>query len=177
MIGNTDNGLILVVCERSDRVSWSYFPFVVDRVVAFCEAYESDADPTILVETMTANFAMQKPSMIAIALATPQGLLAGHILVQIEDWMGVRKATIIQLEVDKEYALKPEVVTPAYEWILWWAKECGAKELQCLARNDAVARLFRQRYGFESKRILMRKSLATDSENIVKFPASNAENH
>ena len=176
MISRTDGGLTIVVCERTDPISWSYFPYIVLRAQAFIKEYDADANPQIFADVMVANFAAATPSMIAIGLINESGFLVGHLVVQIEDYMGSRFATIIQLEVDSESALKPEVIAPAYDWIKGWAAKCGAKRLQCMARNDAVARLFRQRYGFEKKRVLMTLALATDGENVVQFPAPQAEN-
>lgn len=169
MIGNTDNGLQILVVERTCRVSWAYMTTALDRIRAFCEKYDSDANVETLFDNIIVNFASGKPVVIPLLLLDRDGTVRGHMLLTIEDWMGCRMATIIQLEVDHETPLTIEVIQPAYDWVEGWAQKQGAQFLQCFARNEMVERLFRQRYGFDTKRILMRKKLA--AAPVVAEPA------
>lgn len=157
MIYDTGNGLRVMILERRDNAAWAYWPVAWKRIEAFCRAYDSDADIPTLWQTLAENFASPGPQSIPLLLLDDKGMAIGHLLVCIEDWVGRRVCSIVQLEVDG--ALSAEVIDPAFDWIKRWAIAQGCEILQCFARNDAVARLFRQKYGFEAARTLMRQRL------------------
>ena len=153
----TAGGLTIMVCERSDSDSVRLFPELLRRVRAFCAEYDSDAEIATMEDALWANFASRAPSLYGMLLLNDHGVVLGHLIVAREDWMGCQMATIIQLESD--VPLSDEVLDPAYAWVKAYAIASGAEHLQCLARKESLARLFRMRYGFEHKRTLMRLRL------------------
>lgn len=168
MLGETDNNLRILVLERQDPAAWSYWPIAWRRVEAFCRKYDSDANLVVLWQTLVANFASSAPTTLMLLLLRPQGVVIGHLLITIEDWIGCRMATINQLEVD--VPLTPEVIQPAYDWICRWAEGQKAEQLQCLARDKVLARLFRTKYDFVESRVLMRKRLRGKDGECPKGP-------
>lgn len=165
MIYDTGSGLRVLILERRDNAAWAYWPVAWKRIAEFCEKYDSDAHAPTLWQTLVENFASPGPQSIPILLLNDKGEAIGHLLVCIEDWVGRRVCSIVQLEVDG--VLSTEVVGPAYDWVKRWAMAQGCEILQCFARNDVVARLFRQKYGFEASRTLMRQRLVKEEAPVV----------
>lgn len=155
------DGLAVLIVERGDHEAWALMPELLRRVTAFCVQYDSDAKNGMLQEALIRSFVLPNPGYIGMLLIK-DGAIIGHLVVALEDWMGVRMATIVQIEADVH--LSPEIVDVPLKWLEDWARLSGANYFQCLARNDALARLFQSKYGFERKRILMRKPLVVDDD-------------
>lgn len=159
------DGLTILVVERRDAAGWAYMPELLKRVDEFCTKYDSDSKPGKFIEAMIQSFVMTQPGIIGMLLIDKDGKTIGHLVIALEEWMGAKMATIVQIEAD--VALTSDLIDAPLDWLQRWATANGADHFQCLARNEIVARLFRQKYGFEQKRILMRKRLgAVDSKQM-----------
>lgn len=150
-------GLTVLILEQTDAAAWGYMPELLRRAYAFCEKYESDANAAMLLASIKQSFVNPTPGIIGMLLVMEGRGVIGHLVVTLEEWMGCRMATIVQIE--SEIVLTPEILEAPFEYLNNWALLSGAKFFQCLARNETVARLFQQKYGFERKRVLMRKAL------------------
>ena len=150
------NGLTVLILEQTDAAAWQLMPELLKRVYEFCQKYDSDANTPQLLGSIKQSFVHPTPGIIGMLLLM-NGKVTGHLLVTLEEWMGCRMATIVQIESD--VPLTHDIVDGPFEFLNDWAVFSGARYFQCLARNDTVARLFSQKYGFQRQRVLMRKRL------------------
>lgn len=149
--------MTLLVVEKSDPLAWGLMPMLCERIRAFCTKYDSDAKPETFIQQLQTSFVLREPGIIGMLLLDGNVNVTGHIVVSLEEWMGTRMATILQLESDEP--LTEELVRAPLEWFEWWAIANKAEHFQCFARNQAAARLFERKYGFQNMRVLMRKKL------------------
>lgn len=157
-----------------DASAWALMPELFRRVENFNLRYDTDSKPGRLNEALRRSFIESMPGMIGMLLLTDKAVI-GHLVVTLEDWMGTKMATIIQLESDEP--ITPEMMDVPYEFLHHWAAGNGCAFLQCMARSEVVARLFRQKYGFDQKRILMRKAIAVvQGESNPQMAVATAEN-
>ena len=145
-----------MIFRREDPEAWPLGPHLFERIAKFCKEYDSDSVPELIVQALVEDFALGAGKLVAVALVV-DGRVAGHILVTMEEWGGKLYATIIQFELD--VPLPREERLAWARWLEDWARARGAVAMQALARTRALARAFRA-YGFEEKRILLRKPLA-----------------
>lgn len=151
--------------DSNSAKGWQLFPHAILRIVKFCQQYDSDADAKKLVAQLKTNFVYSEPNGYILLLLEGQTVV-GHILVAMEEWFGTKMATIIQLEIDKP--MDRELQKRALEDVENWARLKGATFVQCMARNDTVARAFSIYHGFTRQRIMMRKSLESPSTGLVE---------
>jgi hypothetical protein len=154
------DGLTLLVVEKKDPLAWAMMPALKARIEKFCATYDSDAKPDLFLQQLEQSFILVHPGIIGMLLLDDKAAIVGHIVLTLEDWMGTKMATILQLECD--VPLTEELFRVPLEWFEWWAKASGAQFFQCFARNEAAARLFEKKFGFEKKRVLMRKRLEAE---------------
>ena len=153
------NGLTVLILEQTDPLAWQLMPEFLRRTYAFCQKYDSDANIGTLLGTIKQHFVLPTPGIVGMLLLTGERVV-GHLVVSLEEWMGCRMATIVQIESD--IALTHDIVDVPFSYLTNWASLNGAKFFQCLARDERLARLFQGKYGFERKRVLMRKRLVVD---------------
>jgi hypothetical protein len=154
-----------VVLRSSDARSWWLFPAAVLRVSEFVRKYDSDADPLLMVAQLKQAFIHPRPAAHLMVLLE-DNVIVGHLLVIVETWFGTDFATIVQLEIDRPVPRAMARDTMAF--IEDWAKEMGCKFIQCMARNEQVARAFKIFHGFERTRVMMKKSLSTADAVVPK---------
>lgn len=171
------NGLTVLILEQTDATAWQLMPELLRRTYDFCQKYDSDANTAMLLGSIKQAFVLPTPGIVGMLLLMEGKGVVGHLIVTLEEWMGCRMATIVQIESD--IPLTHDIVDGPFEFLNDWAVFSGARYFQCLARNDTVARLFQQKYGFERKRILMRKRLEPvvvddDRQTASTVPESHA---
>jgi len=144
-----------ILLHRSWPESYAYLPIAFDRITKFCTKYNDDSPPEVLCETLLTEFAKNAPGTIVVLGLRPDGSVCGHALVALEMWLSGKMATVLQMESDEP--LKRTEMEAAFSVICKWAEDNGAKELQIFARDHRLERVFRRFYGFETKRIFMKR--------------------
>jgi hypothetical protein len=142
-------------------------PEACERIGRFCQQVAADVPAELLVETLWHNFIAANPLMIAFLGLEDSGVV-GHCLVDIESWAGSTEkfATVLQFQLDRP--VPRSEMQRCYAQLVRWALSHDATQLQALASNERTARLFRQRYGFATHRILMRRPLIKASPSAPK---------
>lgn len=151
----------------SDPRAWGAMPQIFQRVAHFCEEYRSDASIERLGQSILTNFAAEKPLLRVFAflecIPQPDGSISpvvrGHVLVEVDEWAGKKCLTVIQFELDRDAKIPRETLELGIRVLDEWARVEGASDIRIVARNTAVARLFRSRYGYEPRGVLMKKAV------------------
>lgn len=146
----------MMLDKRTD-MAWVYMPAALNRIRAFCAAIDSDADPEMMAEAVYHSFVSDNPTCLCFLLLDDAGAVRGHLVVVLEQWMGCKAATIVQLETD--VAIPDTVGKSVMAYLEGWARARGCKFFQCLARTTSTARLFEQRYDFKPIRVLLRRPI------------------
>lgn len=152
----------------SDARSWPLVPQLFGRIIEFCEKYGSDADPGRLIRSVATNYIAEPPILRAFGFVetkkfedgTAISTLRGHVLVEVDEWAGRRCLTVVQFEIDHGYGITPELLQHGRSVLDEWARLEKATDVRIVARNEAVARLFRSRYGYEPRGVLMKKAVS-----------------
>lgn len=154
-----------LLLSAEDARSWHYFPHAIFRIAKFAKKYDSDADIAMMVAQLKLSF-VRPDSPANILLFLNKGVTVGHLLTSMEEWFGTSFATIVQYELDQPCPRNFTVLALAE--VEKWAVARGARFLQCLARDEHVARAFSTFHGFEKNRIVMRKPLSTDVATTIQ---------
>lgn len=154
-----EGALEVLVLTCTDARAWAYWPIGAKRVADFCVKYDTDADPMLMVAQLRTAF-VQPKSNAYILLLLEDGNVIGHLLVTLEEWFGTRIASIVQYELDK--TIPRSMANETLRCVEDWARQAGAAFVQCMARNEAVARTFSTYFNFKRERVMLRKSLSTD---------------
>lgn len=133
---------------------WRHFGEVLERITSFCNTYESDAQPQMLEDIIVAHYVNRDDKMLLLACIVDDVVVA-HLLATLDVWCGARYATIVQYEADKGKMSSTDRAE-GYKMLEAWAQSHSA-DLQILARNPKMAKLFARYHGFSPLRVLMRK--------------------
>lgn len=150
--------------EQGDSLSWSMMPELQRRVKAFCETYDGEADPVVVVAILKQSFVSPTPGMVGWLHLDEFGKVIGHCLLTVGDWMGTKIVTVLQLELER--SLTPELGAAMMSWIERFGRANQAKHIHCTTRNEAIARLFARQYGFSKKLVWMARPI-----NVTQMPA------
>lgn len=143
--------------DRNVKEHWTYFAELVERVENFCVRYDSDADPKILSNILITHFTQYNDNMLLLVSIVDNKVVA-HLVAGIDTWCGAKYGTIIQYEANRgEMPLEDK--QQGYWYLENWATKHQA-QLQILARNPQMAKLFNRYWGFKPERILMRKRIS-----------------
>jgi hypothetical protein len=145
-----------ILLHGSITDAWELMPQACERIEAFCRKYESKADPTMLTRTLKVHFVAQVPQIVCMVAVDGDRIVA-HALAQVGEFFGSHHLEITQYEAD--VPIPPIHVWSGIGTLSAWARTLGAGHIQIAARNPAVARLFRRKYGFEQKQTLMHREI------------------
>lgn len=153
------DGVAIYELRADDGKSWQIFPHAALRIARFAKEYDSDANTVLMMAHVKSAFVFSPASTQQILVAIDGDKIVGHVFTAIEEWFDTKFATVVQYELDE--AVPFELLSVGLKRIEEWSKERGAAFMQCLARNEKVARAFSMFHGFTRNRVIMRKTLST----------------
>ena len=148
----------LMILDKHDSLSWVLMPKALERIEKFCRKYQTDTNADELVNLVQMHFVAENPLlMVAVGFQPGKGVFA-HALACIDENIGNRFVTIMQLESDVPFEDRKAVNLILDQFKLWGLSH-NAIEVNIVTTDEAHARLFKRYYGFRQHRIVMRKSL------------------
>jgi hypothetical protein len=142
--------------HRANPLSWSLMPEVCGRIAKMADEIGSDFPGVVLGSALQQHFASERPQVAAIAGLTEAGVI-GHALIETAQWGGKLVCNVRQLKLDETVPL--EDLDAAFGVIQGWARQNGCDELRAFALTEPLARLFRIRYAFETKGVVVGRSV------------------
>lgn len=133
-----------VPLHKSNPGTELYLRAACDRVAAFAEKYDPEANPDILYPLLVSSYL--EATGMSLLLILRDAELIGHCLLVVEDYYGTRSLNVNQYELDE--SIPDEIAKQGIADIAKNAARVGATKVRIQARNKRVARLFRTRYGF-----------------------------
>ena len=127
--------------------SQKYFRPVLDRIVKFCEQFETEADVDELFEHIIRNHISPEPTALIFVDVDENDEIKAHMLANIESYFNSRNVTITQYWKDKGHSIPKRDIEMVLDNLRSWGKNNGATKLRIFARNEAVSRVL-SRYGF-----------------------------
>ncbi len=155
------DGTTVLMIEQRDSLAWAMVPELIRRVREFCTKYDSEGDPVAVDATIRTEFVRPTPGVVGFLHLDELGTPIGHLLASVGDWMGTKIVTILQVESDR---VTPPLAEAMLDWLSRWGTKNGAKSIHCTTRNEALARLFSKKYGFERGMVLMRRPITVAQE-------------
>ena len=148
----------LMILDKSDSLSWALMPLAVERIKTFCHFYQTDTNAEALANLVHLHFVADQPLMkVAVGFQKGRGVFA-HLLACIDENVGNRFLTIMQVEADVPFEDR-DAVNDIYKQLEAWAVSHGAIEANIVTLDTAHVKLFERFYGFKQHRIVMRKPL------------------
>ena len=143
----------LLEFEKDEITSRYYWPELIDRARNFITKWEADTDPVWLFNSLNTAFMIGGGDWLVMAeLDQHEEKLCGHMLAQTAPYLNLGYVIMIhQLECDIESS---DMIARGWKRIQQWAIEKNIRYILNYARNQAVARLYRQKYGFSDRRVL-----------------------
>lgn len=143
----------LLEFHKNETTSCLYWPALIERGQNFIARWSADTDPVWLFNALNTAFMMGGGDWLVIAeLDDDKEILVGHMLAQVFNYATLGNVIIIhQLECDVESS---DMIDRGWKRVKEWAVEKNIRYILNYARNQAVARLYRIKYGFEDRRVL-----------------------
>ena len=143
----------LLEFEKNEITSRYYWPELIDRARNFITKWEADTDPVWLFNSLNTAFMIGGGDWLIMAeLDQHEEKLCGHMLAQTAPYLNLGYVIMIhQLECDVESS---DMLDRGWKRVQQWACEKNIRYVLTFARNQAVARLYRQKYGFKDRRVL-----------------------
>jgi hypothetical protein len=141
----------LVPVDPLHPVSGLLFPLVARRVMDFVvdnvpEAESSDK----FTRSLLARMVYGDPDYVALALATPNGRIVGHVLAMIERDGSKQWVYVFQAKADESVG---DAMKDALRWVDEWGRSRGATSMRMATSRNPKA--WERAYGFEVFRTLM----------------------
>jgi len=143
----------LLEFEKDEITSRYYWPDLIDRTRNFITRWEADTDPVWLFNCLNTAFMIGGDDWLVMGEIDQEGeKLIGHMVAQTAQYLNLGQVIMIyQLECDVESGA---MIDRGWKRIQQWAIEKNIRYIMNHARNQAVARLYRQKFGFRDRRIL-----------------------
>jgi L-amino acid N-acyltransferase YncA len=158
----------LVVVKATEPQGWALMYGMCQRVWSFCEKYDRHTNPTTLVRNLMQAFTADNCLLFPIAILNISDQVVGHALVSIEPWTGKTFLVVLQLAIDDDHHIGPDLYRQGMTLLRELATAYKAEYIQTLAFTEKYgdmrrARLFR-RLGFESIGVTMRIPLTVPGD-------------
>lgn len=150
--------------HRDNPEDWYWHPYVMGRLIRFCNEHGEDADPSGLVRSVQQSFVMDDPGLMVIAFFR-DGELIGHILCDRSILYFKPIVTVHQYLLD--HGITPEIRRESVDIIRQWAKDTGpdgkrepAEKIQWLVRisqgNRSLVEVYQRMFKAKPDYLLMR---------------------
>jgi hypothetical protein len=147
-----------------------YLREFIRRVERFCEKYESESDLDVLFESITESYYSDRPGIICY-LGVENGISVAHSMISLEQFFGHHYINMLQYWRDPSVKVPYKIKEMVFREIIKWGREMGIDDMRIWARNEEVAQLFENVYGFErSEHIIMNASLEKVADRIAELP-------
>lgn len=152
----------LVFVHSTNASSRVYLKQVTDRVVDFCNKFDSDADPNVLFEAVTRSFYDPSPSLLLLAAVNDAGCVVAHLIGSMEEYFGSRYVNVLQFWKDSGVTLPAELKEKAAGALVAWGHANGTDTLRVWARNRWVAEHLKKDYSLvEEERVILSAPLGS----------------
>lgn len=153
----------LLEFSKNEATARHYWPDLIDRAQKFITTYMSDTDPVWLFNALNTSFLAPAENWLVLAdVDDEKERLVGHMLAEFTTWGRLGYVILIhQLEHDVN---ADEIIQRGWRRVHSWACEKNVRYVLNYARTQAVARLYRQKYGFEDRRVLQTMDLLKGKE-------------
>lgn len=148
----------LLEFSKNETTSRHYWPDLIDRVANFITKYEADTELVWLFNSMNSAFHMATNDWLMLAdVDDAEEKLVGHAVAQMQPYGRLGNVIFVhQMESD---VYQDEIMQRGWNRICDWAVEKNIRYVMNYARTQAVARLYRQKYGFTDRRVLQTMDL------------------
>ena len=155
------DGLASVVAFSKDKAfCWSLMPSMLERIGKFAEQYCPDTMPAVLLSHVMRDFtAVQQGFFIIGAVQNEE--LVGHLVtvVSIPPWSNVRRALILQYEIDDEATAPLGLLRAGLDLVVDWAKTQYCQKIIAETKTEKMKRLLTMLYDFKLDLIQVERGL------------------
>lgn len=148
--------IVLLLKDRPK--AWGLMEQARPRIRKFCERYDTDSDPNILIQSVDDHFAMTSPQVIVMVAAIGAAVV-GHLLACIDTWCAKKYVTILQYEIDKGSNIPRDLLRAGFDVLGEWGEMHGARDFQAQVRDSKMEIIFSRFFNFKSVRTLMRRAI------------------
>lgn len=148
------------ILYRNNAEDWHWHPYVMGRVIRFCNEHEAQANPWELVQNLQQSFTMDDPGLIVLAFFMDDALI-GHMLCDRAILYYRPIITVHQYMLD--HGIPPEIRHECIRLVKEWGKERGpdgtrepAEFIQWLIRDKRLVPMYKRFFNAKAHLLLMR---------------------
>jgi len=146
------------VLHRSRQPSWALFPEFLARALEFDakSSQELARESTRISADLCRRFGEGDPEWFGVLLLEPEAGAIGHLYAGVEQYRGLRFATIYQWAKSKPTG--DEVDCQVLQHVEEWARALQVQAIKAFAMSESRARLFTRR-GFARNATMIRREI------------------
>jgi hypothetical protein len=139
--------------QRDDERTWALMPVVLDRIRAFCEAFETETLPAEAEEIVRVWFASGDHRLGLWVVVDAAGRAVGHLLAVPEISGDHYKSTLIrQAYIDAGVDLGP-VSKLVFDEVAAWSRQLGIHKVFIVTHREEAT--LARRWGFTPHKTIM----------------------
>jgi len=133
--------------------SWALMPKVLDRIKLFCDKYDTETKPAILIPQIRQMFATDSPYLGLWGIIDENGEIIGHILVTVEQYCNEPFLLIMQAECVNNI----EITKKTFNEVIKWGRDNKIKKMHIT--TERLPETFIRKYKFRKMKTILIKDI------------------